>query len=86
MKQVSVLDKPMQLAETSDDFRFASAIAEFAMLLRNSDFKQQANYDALINRAKSARGADSTGYRAEFIRLAESAKLLAKSNDIAAKE
>lgn len=86
MKQVSVLDKPVQLAKTSDDFRFASAVAEFAMLLRNSDFKQQASYDALISRAKSAKGKDLEGYRAAFLSLAESAKLLAKSDDIAAKE
>ena len=83
LQQVVVADRPRALASTSGDFRFASAVAELGMLLRNSDYKQQASYDGLIARAKGAKGADDEGYRAEFIRLAESAKLLAKSNELA---
>ncbi len=83
LQQVAVADKPLALASASIDFRFASAVAELGMLLRNSDFKQQASYDELIARAKDAKGEDDEGYRAEFIRLAESAKLLAKSDELA---
>ena len=79
MQQVVVADHPVQLDQASADFRFASAVAELGMLLRNSAFKQQSDYDSLILRAKSARGADDEGYRAEFIALAKSAKLLAGS-------
>lgn len=81
MKQATVLDRPADLSKTSDDFRFASAVAELGMLLRESEYKQQADFDRLISRAKSAKGMDDEGYRAEFIRLAESAKLLVKSNE-----
>ncbi|WP_262248081.1 vWA domain-containing protein [Parapedobacter soli] len=84
LQQVVVADRPLELSNASGDFRFASAVAELGMLLRNSDYKQQASYDGLIARARGAKGADNEGYRAEFIRLAESAKLLAKSNDFAA--
>ncbi|MFB2119671.1 von Willebrand factor type A domain-containing protein [Parapedobacter sp. 2B3] len=84
LQQVVVADRPLELTNASTDFRFASAVAELGMLLRHSDYKQQANYDQLIARAKGAKGADDEGYRAEFIRLAESVKLLAKSNDFAA--
>ena len=63
-------------AEPSEDFRFASAVAECALLLRDSAFKGDASYDALIRRAKGAKGKDEEGYRAEFIRLAERAQLL----------
>ena len=63
-------------AEPSEDFRFASAVAECALLLRDSAFKGDASYDALIRRAKGAKGKDDAGYRAEFIRLAERAQLL----------
>jgi Ca-activated chloride channel family protein len=63
----------------SNDFRFSTAVAEFGMLLRNSEYKQQADYDQLIARAKAAKGKDEEGYRTEFISLAESAKLLSKS-------
>lgn len=82
LQQVTVDDRPVVLANASVDFRFASAIAELGMLLRNSDYKQKSDYDQLIARAKKAKGSDDEGYRAEFIRLAESAKLLAKSNDL----
>lgn len=83
MKAVTVADKPIDLEKASEDFRFASAVAELGMLLRNSEYKQQATYDSLIARAKAAKGTDDEGYRAEFIRLAESVKLLSKSNDLA---
>ncbi|MNP86997.1 hypothetical protein D3C76_1875930 [compost metagenome] len=49
------------------------------MLLRDSDFKQQANFDSLIARAMTAKGADDEGYRAEFIRMAENARDLSKT-------
>jgi Ca-activated chloride channel family protein len=82
MEQVSLNDQPVALQQTSDDFRFASAVAELGLLLRNSDFKQQADYKSLITRAKAARGKDEEGYRAEFISLAENARLLS-ANDTA---
>jgi len=85
LKQLAIQDKAINLTKTSDDFRFASAVAEFGMLLRNSEYKQLADYDKLIARAKGAKGVDDEGYRAEFIRLAEDAKQLAKSQDVTAK-
>lgn len=84
LQQVAIGDRPLELANASADFRFASAVAELGMLLRHSAYKQQAGYDQLIRRARGAKGTDEEGYRAEFIRLAESVKLLAKSNDLAA--
>ncbi len=61
----------------SEDFRFASAVAEFALLLEDSKFKGDASFDALLSRARRAKGKDEKGYRAEFIRLAEKAQLYA---------
>ena len=66
----------------SSDFQFATAVAELGMLLRNSSFKQKANFDALIKRAKENKGKDNEGYRAEFVKIAENAKVLMKSNDL----
>lgn len=83
LKKLSIAANPINLAETSEDFRFVSAVAELGLLLRNSTYKQQAAYDKLIARAKKAKGIDQEGYRAEFIKLAENTKLLAKSNDVA---
>jgi Ca-activated chloride channel family protein len=46
------------------------------MLLRGSEYRGNLDYPALIALAKGARGADENGYRAEFIRLAETAEML----------
>jgi Ca-activated chloride channel family protein len=80
MEQITVKDAPIPFGASSADFRFAAAVAEFGMLLRDSQFKEQSNFDQVISIAKSGRGEDADGYRSEFIRLAESAKLLAKTN------
>ena len=60
----------------SEDFRFASAVAEYALWLAQSEHKGSASPAAVITRAKAAKGGDANGYRAEFIRLAEQAELL----------
>ena len=60
----------------SEDFMFASAVAEFALILENSKYKGAASLDNVIFRAKKAKGADEDCRRAEFILLAESAKEL----------
>ncbi|WP_294551965.1 von Willebrand factor type A domain-containing protein [uncultured Bacteroides sp.] len=62
----------------SSDFRFASAVAMFGQLLRNSDFKGNASYDKVVNLAKQGLNNDDKGYRREFIRLVETAKGLVK--------
>ena len=61
----------------SADFRFASAVASFGMLLRDSEHRGQATFSAVLAMARAARGTDEEGYRAEFIRLVETAATLA---------
>jgi Ca-activated chloride channel family protein len=75
-----VKDKQVSIAKTSDNFRFASSVAQFGMLLRNSEFKSGASYADVLNLARNAKGNDEEGYRSEFIRLAESAQLMAKTS------
>ena len=84
MEYVTVIDNPLNAGKTSEDFRFAAAVAEYGMLLRDSQFKQNSKFDQLITMAKSAKGKDDDGYRAEFIRLAESTKNMMKTTDITA--
>ena len=62
--------------EASEDFRFASAVAEFALLLKDSKFKGEASFKQVLERARDAKGEDREGYRAEFIRLVEAAELI----------
>jgi Ca-activated chloride channel family protein len=62
----------------SEDLRFASAVAEFAMLLRDSDNKGQASWQQVLTLARGSRGDDHEGYRGEFIGLVETARSLAE--------
>jgi Ca-activated chloride channel family protein len=55
---------------------FASAVAEFGMLLRESPHAGSASFQSAIARARTFRGADAEGYRAEFIGLVERAAAL----------
>ena len=62
------------LTQTDDDYRFAAAVAEWGMLLRNSKYKAKSSYKQVIDLAKNAIGKDEEGYRKEFIRLVELSK------------
>jgi Ca-activated chloride channel homolog len=55
---------------------FASAVAEFGMLLRGSPSLGDASFDSLMTRARKFQGDDGEGYRAQFIHLAERAASL----------
>ena len=55
----------------SDNFKFSAAVAEFGLILRNSEFKGNANFEDIISLAQSGRGEDSEGYRGEFIKLVQ---------------
>ena len=63
-------------AEPDADFRFASAVAEFALLLKGSEYAGDARLSSLIERARGARGADDEGYRAQFVQLAQLAQAM----------
>jgi Ca-activated chloride channel family protein len=62
--------------EPDADFRFAAAVAEFALLLKGSDYAGDASFDSLIGRARGAKGFDEDGYRAQFVQLAELARAM----------
>jgi Ca-activated chloride channel family protein len=61
---------------TSRNLSFASAVAAFGMLLRDSPFKADASWADVVRLAQAGRGEDPDGYRAEFIRLTELAAAL----------
>ena len=65
--------------ESSDNFRWAAAVAEFGMLLRDSEFKGESSYLQVATLANSAKGDDVNGYRDEFLRLVQSGGWLAKN-------
>jgi Ca-activated chloride channel family protein len=59
---------------------FASAVAEFGMLLRKSEFRGQASWSSAQDLARRFRGDDPDGYRAEFVRLIDLAAALDAQN------
>jgi Ca-activated chloride channel family protein len=64
-------DLGASFAGASMDFRFAAAVAELGMILRDSEFKGMANFAHAIETARATTGRDPNGYRAEFVELAE---------------
>ena len=62
------------LPETTDNIRWAAAVTEFSLLLRNSEHKGNANYKDLRARAQKALGTDPDGKRAEFLTLVKAAE------------
>jgi Ca-activated chloride channel homolog len=57
----------------SPDLSFASAVAEFGLVLRDSEFKGTASFAAAHRRADTFKGRDQYGHRAAFVRLIEKA-------------
>lgn len=74
-------DDHQKLEAASRDFQFASAVAEFAELLRKSKHSQLASWESLIARASESKGEDRGGYRAEFVELARRAEALTRPKD-----
>ncbi len=62
--------------QTSEDMRFAAAVAGFGQLLRGGEHTGTWGYPQVIDTAAAARGADEFGYRAEFVSLARLASTL----------
>jgi Ca-activated chloride channel family protein len=62
---------PRRGMRTSDDFRFAAAVAEWGMLLRRSEHRGSATLADVLRLARASVGEDVHGHRREFIRLVE---------------
>jgi Ca-activated chloride channel family protein len=65
----------------SINFKFAAAVAEFGLLLRESKFKGESSFASCIALARDARGEDEEGYRAEFVRLVETSQSLGRRGE-----
>jgi Ca-activated chloride channel family protein len=63
-------------AGASERLRFASAVAAFGMLLRESEHRGRADWPMVLELAREGKGKDAEGYRAEFLQLAERAATL----------
>ncbi|WP_420129922.1 YfbK domain-containing protein [Longimicrobium sp.] len=62
---------PRRLDRPSDDFRFAAAVAEFGMLLRDSEHRGRASLEDVLSLASGALGSDPSEHRAGFVRMVQ---------------
>ena len=72
--QQPVVDGGLQFENASNDLKFAAAIAQFGMILRDSEYKGNANFNDVLKLAKESKGVDLEGYRAEFIKMVETSR------------
>lgn len=73
---VPVNDVPNSLESPSLDFTFASAVAEFGMILKGSPFVGNATLAGVDELARSAKGTDANHYRSDFIELVQDTRRL----------
>lgn len=74
LMSVAVRDRS---GELTPSLGFAAAIAEFGMLLRDSEFKGAASWTSAQALARRFQGDDPEGHRSEFVRLVDLAAALA---------
>jgi Ca-activated chloride channel family protein len=70
----TVSDSQTDVTSASTNLRFASAVAEFGMLLRNSKHKGDATYDEARQLAQKSLGRDYEGYRRDFLTMIDDAE------------
>jgi Ca-activated chloride channel homolog len=78
LMEQALVDKGAQFAQAGPDLKFAAAVAEFGMILRDSNYKGNGTLGAVLEWAQEGKGADTNGYRAGFIGLVRKAQALRK--------
>jgi Ca-activated chloride channel family protein len=76
LMEVPVTDGGKSFAQASPETKFASSVAGFGMILRDSPHKGSATPGAVAEWAEEGKGRDEAGYRREFIELVKKAMAL----------
>jgi secreted protein with Ig-like and vWFA domain/anti-sigma factor RsiW len=74
--EFSLTDSGARFADASADFKFAAAVAEFGMILRDSPHKGTGTLADVIAWAQAGTDSDTGGYRGEFTGLVRQAEAL----------
>jgi len=77
-----VVDRNRDFDSASRDLRFAAAVAEFGMILRESQHRGSASFRQVLKIAGDSKGWDSKGYRKEFVALVKKAERLSRKYGI----
>ena len=75
---IGVEDKGRSFGESSEDLKFATAVAGFGMLLRDSTHKGSLTYAGVLEIAEPVSARDPSGYRREFLAAVRQAKTLSR--------
>ncbi|MBD8082741.1 YfbK domain-containing protein [Chryseobacterium caseinilyticum] len=73
-----VKNSPELLEQSSPDYKFASAVAWFGLVLRESKLIKERDLNKIEDLAKEGKNKDEEGFRSEFIRLVQSYKAIQK--------
>ncbi len=73
---LEVFDEGKSFSQATPSHRFAASVASFGLLLRDSEYKGDVDYDKILNWANGSKSFDPYGYKNEFIELVERAKNL----------
>ena len=76
LTEKSFVDNGSKFENAAPDLKFAAAVAEFGMLLRDSQYKGKASFGAIVEWAEEGKGRDGAGYRAGFIEMVRKAEKL----------
>lgn len=76
-----VAGEPVPFNRTSSNFHLSAAVAQFGMLLRNSEHKGQGGYRLVNQLLTSSDVDDKEGYKAELISLAQAAAAMRSKNE-----
>ncbi|MDV7698796.1 von Willebrand factor type A domain-containing protein [Chryseobacterium soli] len=74
----TVTNSNAKIYGASPDFKFASSVAWFGLVARDSHLIKKKDLSEIENLAKQGKSKDEEGYRSEFIRLVESYKTIQK--------
>src|SRR5262245_37441150 len=77
--QRTLSDTGFDFAAAPNDLKFAAAVAEFGMILRDSEYKGNGSLQQVIEWAQQGMGPDVNGNRADFIELVRKAQALKRS-------
>ncbi|MGB0861610.1 MAG: YfbK domain-containing protein [Saprospiraceae bacterium] len=71
-----------QTKKASEDFLFASSVALFGLILRESEYLKEMNLDDVLDLAQVGIGVDKAGYRAEFVEMVQAAKRITIAQEL----
>lgn len=74
--ELDIFDGGLNFSQASDNHRFAASVASFGLLLRDSEYRGNTDFDKVKNWAENSRSYDPYGYKSEFLELVKRAEEL----------